>query len=95
MLDITCETLLRALPSFKPGAINIAGRDIVFNNVEKAGDLAQTTFTLRRLVDVLNHGGQALADYISSSQASFKWNAFISPAERGELHSFEDLKEFR
>jgi hypothetical protein len=44
MLDITCETLLRALPSFKPGAINIAGRDIVFNNVEKAGDLAQTTF---------------------------------------------------
>ena len=85
MLDVTCETLLRSLPSLKSGAMNIAGRDILFNRTGGTGNLAQMTFTLRRLVDVLDHGGQALADYISSCQVPHKWSAFSSRFERGML----------
>jgi hypothetical protein len=89
MLDTTCDTLLQSIPSFESNFCQMAGKDIAFNQIGDTGDLAQTTYTLQILVDVLVHGGQALATHISSTRAPSPWTTLCE--DRGKSLLADDL----
>jgi hypothetical protein len=84
MLDVITIRLGMLLPVTKRNSINIADYEINVDYLGKRGDLKQIAYVLEKMSDVLDHGGQLLANHLASSAV---------PARARNTHVMSELQQ--